>query len=221
MVVNRIYKMMDNWVLVAIPMFIFMGLMLDRSGIAEGMMKTMQNLFGKVHGGLAITVTIIGVILAASTGIIGASVVLLGLLSLPVMWRQGYKKTLALGTVAASGTLGILIPPQYHAGDHGGSIGTGRGGSVHGRDLSRSDPGISICRLHLDIWIGQSQVRPSVRGASSFQAPNDPGRLHNHPAPGRTHCGRAGLHLCRDSHANRGQWRGCTGRPCWPGITGG
>ena len=112
MVASRIYKLMDNWVLVAIPMFIFMGLMLDRSGIAEGMMKTMQNLFGKVHGGLAITVTIIGVVLAASTGIIGASVVLLGFLSLPVMWRQGYKKTLALGTVAASGTLGILIPPS-------------------------------------------------------------------------------------------------------------
>ena len=72
MSVNRIYKFMDNWVLVALPMFIFMGLMLDRSGIAEGLMKSMQNLFGKVRGGLAVTVTSIGIILAASTGIIGA-----------------------------------------------------------------------------------------------------------------------------------------------------
>lgn len=110
--VNRIYKFMDNWVLVALPMFIFMGLMLDRSGIAEGLMKSMQNLFGKVRGGLAVTVTTIGIILAASTGIIGASVVLLGLLSLPAMMKQGYSKQLALGTIASSGTLGILIPPS-------------------------------------------------------------------------------------------------------------
>ncbi|NOY45682.1 MAG: TRAP transporter large permease subunit [Deltaproteobacteria bacterium] len=112
MVVNRIYKYMDNWVLVALPMFIFMGLMLDRSGIAERMMESMQRLFGKVRGGLAVTVTAIGIILAASTGIIGASVVLLGLLSFPAMRSQGYENPLALGTIAASGTLGILIPPS-------------------------------------------------------------------------------------------------------------
>ncbi len=112
MAVNRVFKLMDNWVLVAIPMFVFMGLMLDRSGVAERMMKSMQDLFGRIRGGLAVTVTLIGVILAASTGIIGASVVLLGLLSLPAMLHQGYSKPLALGTIAASGTLGILIPPS-------------------------------------------------------------------------------------------------------------
>jgi len=112
MVVNRIYKLMDNWVLVAIPMFIFMGLMLDRSGIADKMMSSMQELFGKVRGGLAVTIALIGVILAASTGIIGASVVLLGLLAIPTMLKQGYDKSFAVGTVAASGTLGILIPPS-------------------------------------------------------------------------------------------------------------
>ena len=95
MSVNCVYKYMDNWVLVALPMFIFMGLMLDRSGIAEKMMHSMQALFGKVRGGLAVTVTAIGIILAASTGIIGASVVLLGLLSLPAMTSQGYQKPLA------------------------------------------------------------------------------------------------------------------------------
>ena len=112
MTINRSYRLMYNWVLVALPMFIFMGLMLDRSGIAERMMKSMQNLFGKVRGGLAATVCLIGIILAASTGIVGASVVLLGLLTIPAMMKQGYAKTFAVGTVAGSGTLGILIPPS-------------------------------------------------------------------------------------------------------------
>nr|VFK37086.1 MAG: TRAP transporter, DctM subunit [Candidatus Kentron sp. SD]VFK41159.1 MAG: TRAP transporter, DctM subunit [Candidatus Kentron sp. SD]VFK78275.1 MAG: TRAP transporter, DctM subunit [Candidatus Kentron sp. SD] len=112
LVVNRIYKIMDNWVLVALPMFIFMGLMLDRSGVAHRMMHAMQALFGRVRGGLAVTVTLIGIVLAASTGIIGASVVLLGMLSLPTMLRQGYGKSLATGTICSAGCLGILIPPS-------------------------------------------------------------------------------------------------------------
>ncbi len=112
LLVGRIFGIMDNWVLIALPMFIFMGLMLEKSGVAERMMHSMQKLFGSVRGGLAITVALIGIILAASTGIIGASVVLLGLMSLPVMLNQNYDKSLALGTVAASGCLGILIPPS-------------------------------------------------------------------------------------------------------------
>ena len=94
------------------PMFVFMGLMLERSTIAEKMMHSMQELFGSLKGGLAITVTCIGVVLAASTGVIAASVVLLGVMSLPVMLEQGYKKELALGTICSAGTLGILIPPS-------------------------------------------------------------------------------------------------------------
>ncbi|HCH24049.1 MAG TPA: C4-dicarboxylate ABC transporter [Oceanospirillaceae bacterium] len=112
LVVNRIYKIMDNWILVALPMFIFMGIMLDKSGVAERLMNAMQDMFGKVRGGLAITVVSIGVILAASTGIIGASVVLLAVMSLPAMQKQGYNMPLALGTIASAGTLGILIPPS-------------------------------------------------------------------------------------------------------------
>jgi len=112
MLVGRIFGIMDNWVLIALPMFIFMGLMLDKSGLAEKMMRSMQKLFGKVRGGLSITVTLIGIILAASTGIIGASVVMLGLMALPIMLNQKYDRPLALGTVAASGCLGILIPPS-------------------------------------------------------------------------------------------------------------
>ena len=112
LVVNRLWKIMDNWILVALPMFIFMGIMLDKSGVAERLMKSMQELFGNVRGGLAITVTAIGIILAASTGIIGASVVLLAVMSLPSMTKQGYAMPLALGTIASAGTLGILIPPS-------------------------------------------------------------------------------------------------------------
>jgi len=97
---------------VALPMFIFMGLLLDRSGIANQLMTSFAKLFGGIRGGLAITVTIIGLLLAATTGIIGASVVLLALLGLPAMLQQGYDKSLATGTVTAVGTLGILIPPS-------------------------------------------------------------------------------------------------------------
>ncbi len=109
---DDLWNTMQNWVLVALPMFIFMGLMLDRSGIAEQMMQSFTQLFGRVRGGLAVTVTIIGILLAASTGIIGASVVLLALLGLPIMLRNGYQKELAVGTICSAGTLGILIPPS-------------------------------------------------------------------------------------------------------------
>ncbi len=110
--VDRIWGLMENWVLVALPLFVFMGLMLDRSGVASDLMTNFARLFGRVRGGLAVTVTVIGVLLAASTGIIGASVVLLALLGLPIMLEQGYRAELAAGTVASVGTLGILIPPS-------------------------------------------------------------------------------------------------------------
>ena len=111
--VNRIYGgLLRKPELVALPMFIFMGLLLDRSGIAERMMLAMQQIFGQIRGGLAICVVFIGILLAASTGIIGASVVLLGLIGLPVMLQQGYARSVATGTVCSAGTLGILMPPS-------------------------------------------------------------------------------------------------------------
>ncbi len=110
--VERTWNVMENWVMVALPMFIFMGVLLDRSGIATDLMTSFSRLFGRVRGGLAVAVTLIGVLLAATTGIIGASVVLLAMLGLPVMLGQGYSPRLAAGTVCAVGTLGILIPPS-------------------------------------------------------------------------------------------------------------
>ena len=102
----------ENLVLTAIPMFIFMGTMLERSGVARDLLYCLQVLLRRVPGGLALSVTIMGTIMAATTGIIGASVVMITLLALPVMLKRGYNIPLASGTIAASGTLGILIPPS-------------------------------------------------------------------------------------------------------------
>jgi tripartite ATP-independent transporter DctM subunit len=111
-VVDRIWDLMKNWVLVALPMFIYMGVLLDRSGVADQMMNSFVKLFGRLRGGMAIVVALIGILLAASTGIVGASVTLLALLAMPAMLGLGYSRSLAAGTVAAVGTLGILIPPS-------------------------------------------------------------------------------------------------------------
>lgn len=111
-VIDRFDAIMSNWVLVSLPMFVYMGLMLDKSGVADIMMRNFVKVFGGIKGGLGLTVVVIGILLAASTGIVGASVVLLAVLAMPVMLNQGYNKGLASGVVAASGTLGILIPPS-------------------------------------------------------------------------------------------------------------
>ncbi len=111
-VIDRFDGIMSNWVLVSLPMFVYMGLMLDRSGVADTMMRNFVKVFGGVKGGLGLTVIVIGVLLAASTGIVGASVVLLAVLSMPIMIQNHYSRSIASGVVAASGTLGILIPPS-------------------------------------------------------------------------------------------------------------
>jgi tripartite ATP-independent transporter DctM subunit len=111
-VTDRFDAIMSNWVLVSLPMFVYMGLMLDRSGVADTMMKNFVKVFGGIRGGLGLTVIVIGILLAASTGIVGASVVLLAVLSMPIMLQNNYNKAMASGVVAASGTLGILIPPS-------------------------------------------------------------------------------------------------------------
>ncbi|MGN7612175.1 TRAP transporter large permease [Magnetococcales bacterium HHB-1] len=109
---NRFYGIMTNEVLIAVPLFIFMGVMLERSKIAENLLDTMATLFGSLRGGLGISVTLVGMLMAASTGIVGATVVTMGLLSLPTMLQRGYAPSLATGTICASGTLGQIIPPS-------------------------------------------------------------------------------------------------------------
>jgi tripartite ATP-independent transporter DctM subunit len=110
--VGRYIGLMTNEVLVAVPLFIFMGVVLERSGIAERLLVTMGKLFGNVRGGLGFSVIIVGALLAASTGVVGATVVTMGLISLPAMLRSGYDPKLATGVICASGTLGQIIPPS-------------------------------------------------------------------------------------------------------------
>lgn len=108
----RIWGIMNNSTLLAVPLFVFMGVMLERSGLAERLLDTMALIFGRMRGGLAVSVVMVGALLGASTGIVGATVVTMGLLAVPAMLRRGYQKELACGTVAASGTLGQIIPPS-------------------------------------------------------------------------------------------------------------
>ena len=109
---NRVFGIMTNETLVAVPLFVFMGVTLERAQIAEELLDTLSSLFGSLRGGLGISVTLVGMLLAASTGIVGATVVTMGLLSLPTMLRRGYSAEVATGTICASGTLGQIIPPS-------------------------------------------------------------------------------------------------------------
>ncbi|MBE9051051.1 TRAP transporter large permease subunit [Nostocales cyanobacterium LEGE 11386] len=109
---QRIFGIMANYTLLAIPYFIFMGSMLEKSGIAERLLETMGILLGRLRGGLALAVVLVGALLAATTGVVAATVVAMGLISLPIMLRYGYNKQLATGVIAASGTLGQIIPPS-------------------------------------------------------------------------------------------------------------
>jgi tripartite ATP-independent transporter DctM subunit len=109
---SRLFGIMNNDTLVAVPLFVFMGITLERARIAEDLLETLSSLFGRLRGGLGISVTMVGVLLAASTGIVGATVVTMGLLSLPTMLKRGYSPEIAAGTICASGTLGQIIPPS-------------------------------------------------------------------------------------------------------------
>lgn len=109
---SRIYGVMNNDLLISVPLFIFMGVMLERSKIAEELLTTMGRLFGNIHSGLGISVMIVGALLAASTGIVGATVVTMGMISLPAMMKAGYSPRIATGSICAAGTLGQIIPPS-------------------------------------------------------------------------------------------------------------
>ncbi|OGL07002.1 MAG: C4-dicarboxylate ABC transporter [Candidatus Rokubacteria bacterium RIFCSPLOWO2_02_FULL_68_19] len=108
----RVWGVMTNVTLLAVPLFVFMGVTLERSGLAEDLLETMGFVFGRIPGGIAIATVIVGTLLAASTGIVGATVTTMGLISLPTMIRRGYQKELVTGVICASGTLGQIIPPS-------------------------------------------------------------------------------------------------------------
>jgi tripartite ATP-independent transporter DctM subunit len=158
---ERIWDLMDNWVLVALPMFVCMGLLLDRAGIAADLMRDVSKLFGKMRGGLAVTVALIGVVLAASTGIIGASVVLLALLGLPPMLDARYSPTFAAGTVCAVGTLGILIPPSIMLVLMADRLAI----SVGDLFLGAVFPGLLLATLYITYLVVYPAMRPEVAPA--------------------------------------------------------
>ena len=158
LVVERIYGVMGNWVLVALPMFILMGNFLDKSGLAENLMHSLGYMSRRLPGGLALSVTLIGVLLAASTGIIGASVVLLGMVSLPVMMRARYNRALAVGTVCGAGTLGILIPPSIMLIIMADRLQL----SVGNLFLGAVVPGMLLAGLYFAFIIGYSLLKPGV-----------------------------------------------------------
>jgi len=108
----RVWGVMTNFTLLAVPLFVFMGVMLERSGLAEELLETMGQLFGRIRGGLAVSIVAVGALLAATTGVVGATVVTMGIIALPAMLKRGYDTPLAAGAIAASGTLGQIIPPS-------------------------------------------------------------------------------------------------------------
>jgi TRAP-type mannitol/chloroaromatic compound transport system permease large subunit len=182
---QRVYAIMTTDVLIAAPLFIFMGVMLQRSAVAGELLENLGRLFGRVRGGLGISVTLVGMLLAASTGVIGATVVTLGLLSLPVMLKQRYDPRLACGTICAAGTLGQIIPPSLvlvFLGDFLGyayqqaqfKLGKFGSGTVGVVELFAGAllPGLALVGLYLVYQVALGIVRPS----SSPALPPDPDR---------------------------------------------
>ena len=156
-IMPRIYgAVIQNTVLVAVPMFIFMGLVLERSRVAEDLLHALQVLLRRVPGGLALAVTAMGTIMAATTGIVGASVIMLTLIALPTMLERGYQKELAVGTIAASGTLGILIPPSIMLVIMGDLVQVPVGTLFAGATV----PGLLLSGLYLAYIAAISAVRP-------------------------------------------------------------
>ena len=140
---ERIFGIMSNYVLLAVPFFIFMGTVLEKSRLAEDLLHTIGMLFGPIRGGLALAVVFVGALLAAATGVVGASVVAMGLISLPIMLRYGYSKELATGVIAASGTLGQIIPPSVVLVVLGDQLGV----SVGDLFLGAFVPGVTLAGL--------------------------------------------------------------------------
>jgi len=157
----RIWGTMSNVTLMAVPLFVFMGVMLERSGLAEELLDTMGMLFGPLRGGLAISVVVVGALLGASTGIVGATVVTMGLLAVPTMLRRGYKKEMATGTVSAAGTLGQIIPPSIVLVLVGDIVGVPVGDLFMGAVF----PGLLLVVLYIAYILIVAWLRPKVAPA--------------------------------------------------------
>ena len=157
----RTFGVMSNYVLLAVPFFIFMGTMLERSKLAEDLLHTIGMLFGPLRGGLALAVVFVGALLAAATGVVGASVVAMGMISLPVMLKYGYSQTLATGVITASGTLGQIIPPSVVLVVLADQMGISVGDLFVGSLL----PGLLLAGLYALYVVGVAVVKPEAAPA--------------------------------------------------------
>lgn len=159
----RIFGTMSNFVLLAVPLFVYMGVMLEKSGIAERLLNTMAMLFGRIRGGLAMAVIVVGTLLAASTGIVGATVVTMGLLSLPTMLKRKYSPELATGTIASAGTLGQIIPPSIVL----VLLGSVMNISVGDLFIGAIIPGVALVTLYILYVLIVAIVRPEMAPPAS------------------------------------------------------
>jgi TRAP-type mannitol/chloroaromatic compound transport system permease large subunit len=163
---NRIFGVMENDTLLAIPFFTFMGLILERSGMAEDLLDTVGQLFGPVPGGLAYAVVFVGAVLAATTGVVAASVISMGLISLPIMLRYGYDRQLASGTIAASGTLAQIIPPSLVLIVLADQLGRSVGDMYQGAFI----PGLVLTLLYAGYVMARTIINPKCAPALPLEA---------------------------------------------------
>jgi len=164
----RIWSIIQNFTLIAVPLFVFMGVTLERSGLAEELLDTMGLLFGRLRGGLAISVIVVGALLAASTGIVGATTVTMGLLALPTMLRRHYQPELATGAIAASGTLGQIIPPSIVLVVLGDIVGVPVGSLFVGAVI----PGFLLVGLYLVYVVALGWLKPEAAPALTSDPEN-------------------------------------------------
>ncbi|CAM3203428.1 TRAP transporter large permease [Rhodothermus bifroesti] len=169
---DRTFGIMSNYVLLAVPFFIFMGTVLERSRLAEDLLQTIGMLFGPLRGGLALAVVFVGTLLAAATGVVGASVVAMGMISLPIMLRYGYSKELAAGIIAASGTLGQIIPPSVVLVVLADQLGVSVGNLFFGAII----PGLMLAGLYALYAAAIALLRPKAAPALPRAVRNVSGR---------------------------------------------
>ena len=162
---DRLFGIMSNYTLLAVPFFIFMGTMLEKSNLAQDLLQTIGLVFGPIRGGLALAVVIVGALLAAATGVVGASVVAMGMISLPVMMKYGYSKTSASGVITASGTLGQIIPPSVVLVVLADQLGVSVGDLFIGAFV----PGVMLAGLYGIYAFGTALLRPRTAPALPAQ----------------------------------------------------
>ena len=228
---ERIFGIMRNDILIAVPLFVFMGCALQQGKISEQLLVVMGRLFGRLRGGMVIAVCLVGALLAASTGIVGATVVTMGLISLPVMMRYGYSPSLATGVITALRHPGADHPPEHRSGhtrrrhrlgQPESAAGNGKffaehrvgGRPVSGRPLSRASAGRHVCRLRDGALLGESLARAADQNRRRRQHPKPVGNRPHFDAASAAHFRGARRHHVRHRLARLRRRRSAPAAPC-------